>query len=133
MVRGVIPFLPPISINQRMGARYKDSELKRWEGKAALIVGSAAREFEDLAEYYQIVICWWGSNHDIDAFLKTILDLVTRKIGVDDSRVLRIELEKLTENPYDSENPLDDIIKEVFEEHLEEGVYFEFYEFIPGA
>jgi Holliday junction resolvase RusA-like endonuclease len=63
---------------------------REWDTDAALIVGSAAGQFDfepDPTADYQIVIRWWGGRHDADAHLKIVQDCVTRKLGFDDRQI----------------------------------------------
>ncbi|MHC4195642.1 MAG: hypothetical protein ACYSYU_10815 [Planctomycetota bacterium] len=66
-------------------------EARGWDTDAALIVGSAAGQFDfeaDLTADYEIVIRWWGGRYDTDAHLKLVQDTVTRKLGFDDRQVV---------------------------------------------
>lgn len=92
-----IPALPPGANRtyQPIGRNGKSTLIltnaaRQWDADAALIVGSAAGQFDfeaDPAADYEIVIRWWGSRHDADAHLKLVQDCVTRKLGFDDSQI----------------------------------------------
>lgn len=89
-----IPALPPGSnrtyIHKAGGGVTLTESARRWDSDAALVVGSAAGQFDfepDLAAEYQIVIRWWGGRHDADAHLKLVQDCVTRKLGFDDRQI----------------------------------------------
>lgn len=100
----LIPYLPP-GINQtyqivkHAGKRGLALTLiaRRWDKDAALIVGSAAGQFDfepDLSIKYQIIIRWWGGKHDTDAHLKLTQDCVTRKLGFDDRQISACVIER---------------------------------------
>jgi Holliday junction resolvase RusA-like endonuclease len=95
-----IPTLPP-GINrtyQRTRSGIALTQAARsWDEDAALIVGSAAGQFDfepDLAADYQIVIRWWGGRHDTDAHLKIVQDCVARKLNFDDRQISACVIER---------------------------------------
>jgi hypothetical protein len=75
----VIPALPPGANRtyQRTGNGIAlTPAARKWDADAALVVGAAAGQFEfepDLSAEYQIVIRWWGGQHDADAHLSWAL------------------------------------------------------------
>ena len=86
-----IPVLPP-GINETYsigkGRMYKTSKAKHWENKAALIVGStiATTGWEYEGGTYAIEVLVYNSRYDVDAPIKLIIDMLTRKIGIDDNK-----------------------------------------------
>jgi Holliday junction resolvase RusA-like endonuclease len=89
-----IPLLPP-SINELYnygkGNVYVSEKATDWAIDAALIIGSAAGTigWEDTSEYYEIEMWFSNFRMDADAPVKWAIDVLTRKLGFDDKRIIR--------------------------------------------
>jgi Holliday junction resolvase RusA-like endonuclease len=87
-------------------------EARKWDAGAALIVGSAAGQFDfeaDLAADYEIVIRWWGSSHDADAHLKLVQDTITRKLGFDDRQIKTCVIQRCPDDWGEAEEDLGEV------------------------
>ncbi len=98
-----IPILPP-GLNQTYkignGNFYKSYEAKRWQAQAALIIGEAAgyQNWIDDSKFYELELTIQNSNHDTDAYIKLVMDTLTKKLGFNDKRILKIVVEKIVAN-----------------------------------
>lgn len=89
-----IPMLPPGINNQYMpsyttGRPVLTSKARDWKNKAALIVSARAGELDWKADAskYTLEIVVGGSRSDVDAYSKTVIDVVTKCLGFDDKYV----------------------------------------------
>ena len=89
-----IPSLPP-GINRQYGrARnghvYLKPAARVWKQYASIIVGARAGaiDWQDCGGLFNFEMYIVGSRSDADAYVKTVLDTVTEKLGFDDSRVI---------------------------------------------
>jgi Holliday junction resolvase RusA-like endonuclease len=111
-----IPSLPPGANRtyQPIGRNGKSTliltkEARGWDTDAALVVGSAAGQFEfeaDPAADYEIIIRWWGSRHDADAHLKLVQDTITRKLGFDDRQIKTCVIQRCPDDWGEAEEDL---------------------------
>lgn len=96
-----IPLLPP-GINQTYrignGHMYKSREANDWAADAAMVIGSAAVDWVDESEYYEICIELHNDRHDVDAPIKLVIDTVAAKLGFNDNRIMKQCSEKKMSN-----------------------------------
>ena len=96
-IKITIPALPPGANRTYHKGIALTKEARRWDARAALIVGATAAEVDfepDLKANYIILIRWWGGKHDADAHLKFVQDCVTRKLGFDDRQISACVIER---------------------------------------
>ncbi len=98
----LIPFLPPGINAQYTRHKYTrqvilTTKARRWKQDAALEIGARAGllGWEASEGRYDIEILVGGSRSDADAYVKTVVDTVTQKLGFDDRRVRKVMSEKV--------------------------------------
>ncbi|MBE3049043.1 hypothetical protein IMZ48_42400 [Candidatus Bathyarchaeota archaeon] len=98
----LIPFLPPGINAQYIRHRYTgqiilSTKAREWKKNAAMVIGARAGVlgWEVGEGQYDIEILVGGSRSDADAYVKTIVDTVTQKLGFDDRRVRKVTAEKV--------------------------------------
>ncbi len=98
----LIPFLPPGINAQYTRHRYTGQTIlttkaRKWKQDAAMVIGARAGllGWEVGEGKYDIEILVGGSRSDADAYVKTVVDTVTQKLGFDDRRVRKVTAEKV--------------------------------------
>ena len=95
-----IPFLPP-GINcqyghSRYGKWYLTPRARKWKQDASIFIGARAGQlsWQDCGKRYIFEMTVCGSRADADAYIKTVVDTVTSKLGFDDRRICEVTARK---------------------------------------
>jgi len=82
---------------------YIAPKVKEWINKASLIVGAAAAEQEwGFKEcLYEFELRFSNQKQDVDAPLKLLIDMVTRKLGFDDKYIKKATIDRLSKEESD--------------------------------
>lgn len=97
-----IPFLPPGINSQYTRSRGTGRVIltlpaRIWKDHAAVMIGARAGEllWEQTSDKYAIEIYVVGTRADADAYIKTVIDTVTKKLGFDDKLIVRLKSGKM--------------------------------------